>query len=96
MQPTGDEILTTGEASALCGVSRSTLRRAVASGQVTAWHTPGRHLRFTRGECLEFARRLGRAEGVDVVGRVHQPVPSAAAAAEAPRPYVELDTARHA
>jgi excisionase family DNA binding protein len=66
MPETDDEILTTGEAAALCGVSRSTLRRAVAQGQLTAWHTPGKHLRFTRGSCMDFARQLGR---VDLVGR---------------------------
>lgn len=60
------DILTTGEAAALCGVSRSTLRRAVAQGQLIAWHTPGKHLRFTRGACIDFARSLGR---VDLVGR---------------------------
>lgn len=64
-----DEILTTGEAAALCGVSRSTLRRAVAQGQLTAWHTPGKHLRFTRASCMEFARQLGR---VDLVGRGYE------------------------
>lgn len=57
-----DDILTTGEAAALCGVSRSTLRRAVAQGQIRAWHTPGKHLRFTRGACGEFARTLGRTD----------------------------------
>jgi len=61
-----DDILTTGEAATLCGVSRSTLRRAVAQGQLTAWHTPGKHLRFTRSACMDFARQLGR---VDLVGR---------------------------
>ena len=61
-----DDILTTGDAAALCGVSRSTLRRAVAQGHLTAWHTPGKHLRFTRAACLDFARSLGR---VDLVGR---------------------------
>ena len=61
-----DEILTTGEAAALCGVSRSTLRRAVAQGQLTAWHTPGKHLRFTRSSCMDFARQLGR---IDLVGQ---------------------------
>ena len=65
MPDTDDEILTTGEAAALCGVSRSTLRRAVAQGQLTAWHTPGKHLRFTRASCMDFARQLGR---VDLVG----------------------------
>jgi len=64
-----DEILTTGEAAALCGVSRSTLRRAVAQGQLVAWHTPGKHLRFTRGACLDFAKSLGR---IDLIGRVHE------------------------
>jgi excisionase family DNA binding protein len=64
--PDTDDILTTGEAAALCGVSRSTLRRAVAQGQLTAWHTPGKHLRFTRTSCMDFARQLGR---VDLVGR---------------------------
>ncbi len=56
------DILTTGEASALCGVSRSTLRRAVAQGRLNAWHTPGMHLRFSRQACLEFARRLGHSD----------------------------------
>jgi len=65
-----DEILTTGEAAALCGVSRSTLRRAVAQGHLQAWHTPGKHLRFTRTACLEFAKSLGR---VDLIGQP-QPV----------------------
>lgn len=61
-----DPILTTGEAAALCGVSRSTLRRAVAQGHLQAWHTPGKHLRFTRSACVEFARSLGR---IDLVGQ---------------------------
>ncbi|MFN2451175.1 MAG: helix-turn-helix domain-containing protein [Candidatus Dormibacteria bacterium] len=65
------KILTTGEAADLCGVSRSTLRRAVAQGQLKAWHTPGKHLRFTREACEEFAGSLGR---YDLVGR---PVSSA-------------------
>jgi excisionase family DNA binding protein len=65
-----DKILTTGEAATLCGVSRSTLRRAVAHGQLTAWHTPGKHLRFSRSACLEFAQALGR---VDLVGRPYSP-----------------------
>lgn len=66
VQQEGDEILTTGEAAALCGVSRSTLRRAVAQGHLQAWHTPGKHLRFTRGACMEFAKSLGR---VDLIGQ---------------------------
>jgi excisionase family DNA binding protein len=65
MAATQEQILTTGEAATLCGVSRSTLRRAVAQGHLQAWHTPGKHLRFARSACLEFARSLGR---VDLVG----------------------------
>ena len=72
MDQTGHDILTTGEAASLCGVSRSTLRRAVAQGQLTAWHTPGKHLRFTKAACVDFARRLGRSDVIDVVGRAHE------------------------
>lgn len=61
-----DEFLTTGDAAVLCGVSRSTLRRAVAQGQLRAWHTPGKHLRFSRAGCLAFAASLGQ---IDAVGR---------------------------
>jgi excisionase family DNA binding protein len=69
-----DEILTTGDAAILCGVSRSTLRRAVAQGHLRAWHTPGKHLRFSRAGCLAFAESLGQ---VDLVGRsfLEAPVP---------------------
>lgn len=74
MEPNGpDPILTTGEAATLCGVSRSTLRRAVAQGHLRAWHTPGKHLRFSREACDEFARSLGRT--IDVIGRPHQDHP---------------------
>ena len=79
-----EEILTTGEAAALCGVSRSTLRRAVAQGHLQAWHTPGKHLRFTRAACMDFAKSLGR---VDLIGQPQQPfardtAPAVGAAAE--------------
>ena len=84
-----EEILTTGEAAALCGVSRSTLRRAVAQGQMKSWHTPGNHLRFTRAACEDFALSLGR---VDLVGRAHSDLgPAAARAAESLR---DVETAR--
>jgi len=68
-----EQILTTGEAAALCGVSRSTLRRAVAQGHLQAWHTPGKHLRFARQACIEFARSLGR---VDLVGQSYTREPA--------------------
>ena len=71
MDQADNDILTTGEAAGVCGVSRSTLRRAVAQGQLTAWHTPGKHLRFSRASCIDFARKLGRSDLVDVVGRAH-------------------------
>lgn len=68
MSQTQERILTTGEAAELCGVSRSTLRRAVAQGHLQAWHTPGKHLRFSRSACLEFARSMGR---IDLVGQAY-------------------------
>jgi excisionase family DNA binding protein len=74
MAQSDEQILTTGEAAALCGVSRSTLRRAVAQGHLQAWHTPGKHLRFTRSACLDFARSLGR---VDLMGQAYSPTPAA-------------------
>jgi excisionase family DNA binding protein len=67
-----DEVLTTGDAAILCGVSRSTLRRAVAQGYLRAWHTPGNHLRFSRAGCLAFAASLGQ---VDLVGRAYLAAP---------------------
>ena len=75
------QILTTGEAAQLCGVSRSTLRRAVAQGQLRAWHTPGKHLRFTREACEEFAASLGR---YDLVGRPYGEAEVATGTAAAP------------
>ena len=68
-----EEILTTGEAAALCGVSRSTLRRAVAQGICAPGIRRGKHLRFTRAACLEFAQSLGR---VDLIGQSYREVPS--------------------
>jgi excisionase family DNA binding protein len=74
-----DEPLTTGEAARLCGLSRSTLRRAVASGQLNAWRTPGQHLRFSREACVEFLRATGAAE---LAGRVERLRPHGAMPAE--------------
>jgi excisionase family DNA binding protein len=69
-----------GEAATVCGLSRTVLRRMVAEGRLRAWRTPGKHLRFTRSDCLEFARSLGRAdvgsEAVDLVGQVRVTSPS--------------------
>lgn len=69
-----------GEAATLCGLSRTVLRRMVAQGRLRAWRTPGRHLRFTRPDCLEFARSLGRidvaGEAVDLVGQVRVTAPA--------------------
>jgi excisionase family DNA binding protein len=62
----GNDFLTASQAAVLIGISRSTVRRAVAHGQLLAWHTPGKHLRVARDNCLEFARALGR---VDLTGR---------------------------
>lgn len=54
-----------GEASRLCSLSPTVLRRMVAQGHLRAWRTPGRHLRFTRSDCREFARSLGRIDVED-------------------------------
>ncbi len=71
-----EDAITTGEAAKLCGLSRSTLRRAVAAGQLTAWRTPGQHLRFTRQACIDFLRATGAAE---LAGRVeHRRSPAGA------------------
>jgi excisionase family DNA binding protein len=64
-----DDTITTGEAAKLCGLSRSTLRRAVAAGQISASRTPGQHLRFTRQACVDFLRATG---AVELAGRAEQ------------------------
>jgi excisionase family DNA binding protein len=84
MDKPGD-VLTSGEAAVLCGISRSTLRRAVRFGHIAAWHTPGGHLRFSRAACVDFARSLGQMELVGrVQERAHAEVPGLQGAA-APR-----------
>jgi len=50
-------------------VHRFTIRRAVAHGELSAWHTPGKFLRFTRSAYLEFAVSLGRT---DLVAKSHR------------------------
>lgn len=59
--PSGAEVgtLTTGQVAAMCHVSRSTIRRAVQHGDLRAWHTPGKHLRFDLAACQEFMRSMG-------------------------------------
>ena len=39
------------------------------SGQLSAWRTPGQHLRFTRQACIDFLRATGAAE---LAGRVER------------------------
>jgi excisionase family DNA binding protein len=63
------DAITTGEAAKLCGLSRSTLRRAVAAGHLSAWRTPGRHLRFSRQACIDFLRSTG---AVELAGRAER------------------------
>jgi excisionase family DNA binding protein len=49
------ELLTTGQAAALLGVSKPTLVRAVQRGQLRpALVTPGLHRRFRREELMAF------------------------------------------
>jgi excisionase family DNA binding protein len=73
-----EDAITTGEAARLCGLSRSTLRRAVAAGHLIAWRTPGRHLRFTRQACIDFLRTSG---AVELAGRAERPRGQSPAAA---------------
>ncbi len=72
-QPPEQQFLTTREAVVLCGPARSTIRRAVAHGELSAWHTPGKFPRFTRSACLEFADSLGRTDLVEQSERLYQP-----------------------
>ncbi len=81
---TGD-FLTASQAAVFIGVSRSTVRRAVAHGYLAGWHTPGKHLRIARATCLDFAASLGRG---DLIGRPVSDFSSAtgeASASGAPR-----------
>src|SRR5579863_2988158 len=57
-----DDFLTASQAARFLGISRSTVRRAVAHGFLSGWHTPGRHLSVGRATCLEFAESLGRVD----------------------------------
>ena len=57
-----DRFVQIGEAARLCGLSRTVLRRMVVQGRLRAWRTPGRHLRFSPSDCLEFSRSLGRID----------------------------------
>lgn len=50
--------LTTGEAAAYLGFSRSTLRRAAVEGKLRAKATPGGHLRFEAADLEKFAATL--------------------------------------
>jgi excisionase family DNA binding protein len=66
---------------------RRTVLRCVANrGRLRAWRTPGRHVRFTRSDCLDFARSLGRRDLVERpspqerADRIHAPADSQPAA----------------
>jgi excisionase family DNA binding protein len=74
----GHDFLTIGEAAALCGLSPSALRRAVAQGHLPAWHTPGNHLRIGRSDFVDFLLRLGATE---LAGRAAARGPASSVAA---------------
>ncbi|HXA28183.1 MAG TPA: helix-turn-helix domain-containing protein [Candidatus Angelobacter sp.] len=65
------ELLTTGQAAALLGVSKPTLVRAVQRGQLRpALVTPGQHRRFLREDLLAFrATSLGQPGSDGDTGR---------------------------
>jgi excisionase family DNA binding protein len=52
------DLLSTGEVAEHLGISRATVRRAVATGKLHASMTPGHHLRFTWPEVGRFAKAL--------------------------------------
>lgn len=65
------EFIQIGEASRICRLSRTVLRRMAAQGRLPAWRTPGGHFRFTRTDCVEFSRALGRDDDeIGLVGEV--------------------------
>jgi excisionase family DNA binding protein len=60
------ELLTTGQAARLLGVSKPTVVRAVQRGMLRpALVTPGQHRRFRRDDLIAFRSRIlgGEAEG---------------------------------
>jgi excisionase family DNA binding protein len=64
------DLLTTGQAAALLGVSKPTLVRAVQRGQLhPALVTPGQHRRFRREDLLAFRSiSLGQPPALDETG----------------------------
>lgn len=65
------EFIQIGEASRICRLSRTVLRRMVAQRRLPAWRTPGGHFRFTRTDCVEFSRALGRDDDeISLVGEI--------------------------
>ena len=53
------KLLTTNEAAAYLGVSRSSLANWIRQGRISGGVTPGGHYRFTEAELDEFARSRG-------------------------------------
>ncbi len=48
------DVLTTGEVADLIGLSVATVRRAVWTGDLAAWASPGGHLRYNRSDVLAY------------------------------------------
>jgi len=70
------EMLTTGEAAALLGVSKPTVVRAVQRGLLRpALVTPGQHRRFRREELLAFRANI-LAFPVETVNLTGRPAPA--------------------
>jgi excisionase family DNA binding protein len=72
------QLLTTGQAAALLGVSKPTLVRAVQRGQLRpALVTPGQHRRFLREELMAYrATSLGQPENDSATGAAAVGVPA--------------------
>jgi excisionase family DNA binding protein len=54
-------MISAGEAARVLGMSRSTLKKAVAAGQVFAEKTPGGHLRIHSGSLVSYLAENGAA-----------------------------------
>lgn len=80
------ELLTTGQAAQVLGVSKPTVVRAVQRGMLRpALITPGQHRRFRRDELIAFRSRIlgtGDESVVEVAGQPVAIVETVAVAAE--------------
>src|SRR5690242_21092939 len=59
-QPTQQpELFTASEVARFCQVDLKTIHNWADKGEIRHFRTPGRHLRFHRGDVVEFLRKYG-------------------------------------